>query len=189
MRLIRDADVIMKELTAGWISERLGLGYEKVSEEKPDLVFCSLSDHGPGRPLQGPRRDRSLLSQAMSGLGNDAERCARAIRPPWSAPAVVGPGRRGGARGSGRPRRPLRASGHGQGRGNGSTATSGSRPADEPFRLRLPTTTAARRASPRGSTRPPTASSRRRRATSASRLRRRRRWPRRSGTDAYARVE
>src|ERR671911_349998 len=65
-RLIRDSDVIIENYRPGAM-ERLGFGYEKVSQEKPDLVYCSLSGYG----TDGPYRDRAgqdLLSQAMSGL-------------------------------------------------------------------------------------------------------------------------
>src|SRR5919112_37920 len=65
-RLIRDSDVIVENYRPGAM-ERLGFGHEKVSEEKPDLVYCSLSGYG----TDGPYRDRAgqdLLSQAMSGL-------------------------------------------------------------------------------------------------------------------------
>ena len=65
-RLIRDSDVIVENYRPGAM-ERLGFGYEKVSEERPDLVYCSLSGYG----TDGPYRDRAgqdLLGQAMSGL-------------------------------------------------------------------------------------------------------------------------
>ena len=65
-RLIRDSDVIVENYRPGAM-ERLGFGYKEVSEEKPDLVYCSLSGYG----TDGPYKDRAgqdLLSQAMSGL-------------------------------------------------------------------------------------------------------------------------
>jgi crotonobetainyl-CoA:carnitine CoA-transferase CaiB-like acyl-CoA transferase len=65
-RLIGEADVIIENYRPGAM-ERLGFGYEKVSAEKPDIVYCSLSGYG----TDGPYRDRAgqdLLSQAMSGL-------------------------------------------------------------------------------------------------------------------------
>ena len=106
-RLIRDSDVLVENYRPGAM-ERLGFGYEQVSEEKPDLVYCSLSGYG----TDGPYRDRAgqdLLSQAMSGLATINGR--RATRPPGRLrsrrPA------RGGARGSRRPCRPLRTQRHG----------------------------------------------------------------------------
>jgi crotonobetainyl-CoA:carnitine CoA-transferase CaiB-like acyl-CoA transferase len=65
-RLIRTSDVIVENYRPGAM-ERLGFGYERVSEEKPDIVYCSLTGYG----TSGPYRDRpgqDLLSQAMSGL-------------------------------------------------------------------------------------------------------------------------
>src|ERR671921_1637676 len=65
-RLVRQADVIVENYRPGAM-ERLGFGYERVSQERPDLVYCSLSGYG----TDGPYRDRAgqdLLSQAMSGL-------------------------------------------------------------------------------------------------------------------------
>jgi crotonobetainyl-CoA:carnitine CoA-transferase CaiB-like acyl-CoA transferase len=65
-RLIRDSDVIVENYRPGAM-ERLGFGYEEVSEKKPELVYCSLSGYG----TDGPYRERAgqdLLSQAMSGL-------------------------------------------------------------------------------------------------------------------------
>ncbi|MDP8946282.1 MAG: CoA transferase, partial [Actinomycetota bacterium] len=65
-RLIRDSDVIVENYRPGAM-ERLGFGYEKVSEEKPDLVYCSLSGYGTDGPYK-ERAGQDLLSQAMSGL-------------------------------------------------------------------------------------------------------------------------
>jgi crotonobetainyl-CoA:carnitine CoA-transferase CaiB-like acyl-CoA transferase len=65
-RLIRETDVIVENYRPGAM-ERLGFGYERVSEEKPEIVYCSLSGYG----TDGPYKDRAgqdLLSQAMSGL-------------------------------------------------------------------------------------------------------------------------
>ena len=65
-RLICDSDVIVENYRPGAM-ERLGFGYEKVSEEKPDLVYCSLSGYGTDGPYMD-RAGQDLLSQAMSGL-------------------------------------------------------------------------------------------------------------------------
>ncbi len=65
-RLIRESDVIVENYRPGAM-ERLGFGYERVCEEKPEIVYCSLSGYG----TDGPYKDRAgqdLLSQAMSGL-------------------------------------------------------------------------------------------------------------------------
>jgi crotonobetainyl-CoA:carnitine CoA-transferase CaiB-like acyl-CoA transferase len=55
-RLIRECDVIVENYRPGAM-ERLGFGYEKVSEEKPELVYCSLSGYGTdARTRTGPAR-------------------------------------------------------------------------------------------------------------------------------------
>jgi crotonobetainyl-CoA:carnitine CoA-transferase CaiB-like acyl-CoA transferase len=65
-RLIHNADVIVENYRPG-VMERLGFGYEQVSKENPEIIYCSLSGYGS----TGPGRDRpgqDLLAQAMSGL-------------------------------------------------------------------------------------------------------------------------
>src|SRR5918992_5398743 len=65
-RLIRESDVIVENYRPGAM-ERLGFGYERVREEKPDVVYCSLSGYGTDGPYR-KRAGQDLLSQAMSGL-------------------------------------------------------------------------------------------------------------------------
>jgi crotonobetainyl-CoA:carnitine CoA-transferase CaiB-like acyl-CoA transferase len=65
-RLIRECDVIVENYRPGAM-ERLGFGYEKVAEECPDVVYCSLSGYGPDGPYK-KRAGQDLLCQAMSGL-------------------------------------------------------------------------------------------------------------------------
>lgn len=65
-RLVQQADVIVENYRPGAM-ERLGFGYEQVSQEKPDIVYCSLSGYGTDGPYR-KRAGQDLLSQAMSGL-------------------------------------------------------------------------------------------------------------------------
>ena len=65
-RLVQQADVIVENYRPGAM-ERLGFGYERVSQEKPDIVYCSLSGYGTDGPYR-KRAGQDLLSQAMSGL-------------------------------------------------------------------------------------------------------------------------
>jgi crotonobetainyl-CoA:carnitine CoA-transferase CaiB-like acyl-CoA transferase len=65
-RLIGESDVIVENYRPGAM-ERLGFGYERVSQEKPDIVYCSLSGYGTDGPYK-KRAGQDLLSQAMSGL-------------------------------------------------------------------------------------------------------------------------
>lgn len=65
-RLCLDADVVVENWRPG-VAERLGLGWEQLSAERPDLIYCSISGFGQN----GPYRERGgfdLVAQAMSGL-------------------------------------------------------------------------------------------------------------------------
>lgn len=66
MDLCRSADVVAENFRPGTM-ERLGLGYEEVREENPEVVYVSASGFGPSGPyVERPGQD--LLLQAMSGL-------------------------------------------------------------------------------------------------------------------------
>jgi len=65
MRLIRSADVLIENMAPGTM-DRLGLGYARVHEENPRLVYCSLKGY-----LKGPYELRPLMDEAgqmASGL-------------------------------------------------------------------------------------------------------------------------
>lgn len=64
--LVRDADVLIENNRPG-VMDRLGLGYVKLAEVNPRLVFCSISAFGQS----GPRSQEGgfdLTLQAMSGI-------------------------------------------------------------------------------------------------------------------------
>lgn len=64
--LIAKADVLMQNFRPGVI-ERLGLGYDKVREFAPYIVYGSVSGYGPDGPwVKFPGQD--LLAQARSGV-------------------------------------------------------------------------------------------------------------------------
>ncbi|MCJ2018177.1 CoA transferase [Methylobacterium sp. E-065] len=65
-RLLKGADALIENYRGGTM-ERLGIGYETLREEFPELVYCSLSGFG----RTGPYADRAgfdLVAQGMSGL-------------------------------------------------------------------------------------------------------------------------
>ena len=55
LRLAQQADVVTENFRPG-VTGRLGIDYETLSAERPDLVYCSLTGFGPQGalcPLQG----------------------------------------------------------------------------------------------------------------------------------------
>ncbi|MBT4263854.1 MAG: CoA transferase [Deltaproteobacteria bacterium] len=65
-RLVKDADVVMENFRPG-VMERLGLGYDKLKEINPELIYSSLTAFG----RTGPYKDKpgfELIIQALTGL-------------------------------------------------------------------------------------------------------------------------
>lgn len=66
LKLCETADVVMEQFRPG-VVDRLGVGYDAVSEINPGIVYCSLTGFGQ----DGPHRDRSghdLNYLALSGV-------------------------------------------------------------------------------------------------------------------------
>jgi crotonobetainyl-CoA:carnitine CoA-transferase CaiB-like acyl-CoA transferase len=63
LRLARDADVLLESFRPG-VLDRLGVGYERLREENPGLVYCAISGYGQ----DGPFRDRSGHDMNYLGL-------------------------------------------------------------------------------------------------------------------------
>ncbi len=59
------ADVVIENWKRGAL-EGMGLGYEALKEEKPDLVYCSITGFGPGPDEDRPGYD--FLVQARAGV-------------------------------------------------------------------------------------------------------------------------
>jgi len=81
LELIVRSDILVENFSPG-VMERLGLGWKKVSEVNPKLVYCSISGFGQ----QGPARSRLALDpiiQAVSGIMS-------ATGEPDGAPMQVG---------------------------------------------------------------------------------------------------
>ena len=63
--LVADADVVVENFRPG-VMDRLGLGYEQLSEGRPGLVYCSITGFGTGAGASLAGYD--LLVQALGGL-------------------------------------------------------------------------------------------------------------------------
>jgi crotonobetainyl-CoA:carnitine CoA-transferase CaiB-like acyl-CoA transferase len=64
LRLVREADVLLESFRPG-VLDRLGVGYERLREENPRLVYCAITGYGQ----DGPNRDRSGHDMNYLGLG------------------------------------------------------------------------------------------------------------------------
>src|SRR3954468_19423853 len=63
LRLVRDYDVVLESFRPG-VLDRLGVGYERMREENPRIVYCAISGYGQ----DGPLRDRSGHDMNYLGL-------------------------------------------------------------------------------------------------------------------------
>jgi crotonobetainyl-CoA:carnitine CoA-transferase CaiB-like acyl-CoA transferase len=63
--LVAGADVVVENFRPG-VMDRLGLGYEDLRTERPDIVYCSITGFGAGPGAALPGYD--LLVQALGGL-------------------------------------------------------------------------------------------------------------------------
>jgi alpha-methylacyl-CoA racemase len=64
LRLARDTDVLLESFRPG-VLDRLGVGYERLKQENPRLVYCAITGYGQ----DGPNRDRSGHDMNYLGLG------------------------------------------------------------------------------------------------------------------------
>jgi alpha-methylacyl-CoA racemase len=63
LRLAREYDVLLESFRPG-VLDRLGVGYERLREENPGLVYCAISGYGQ----DGPKRDASGHDMNYLGL-------------------------------------------------------------------------------------------------------------------------
>jgi crotonobetainyl-CoA:carnitine CoA-transferase CaiB-like acyl-CoA transferase len=63
LKLAREYDVLLESFRPG-VLERLGVGYERLREENPGLVYCAITGYGQ----DGPFRDRSGHDMNYLGL-------------------------------------------------------------------------------------------------------------------------
>jgi len=66
LRLVRDADVVLDGFRPG-VLDRLGVGYERLHEENPRIVYCAITGYGlTGPNVQRAGHDTNYL--ALNGL-------------------------------------------------------------------------------------------------------------------------
>ncbi len=63
LRLVREYDVVLESFRPG-VLDRLGVGYERMREQNPRIVFCSITGYGQ----DGPKRDASGHDMNYLGL-------------------------------------------------------------------------------------------------------------------------
>jgi len=84
LRLARDADVLLESFRPG-VLERLGVGYERLREQSPGLVWCAITGYGQ----DGPARDRSGHDINYLGLGGLLGLTGEADGPPVQSAGQV----------------------------------------------------------------------------------------------------
>lgn len=63
-RMVKDADVVIEQYRPG-VADRLGIGYQKIREINPKIVYCSLSGYGQDGPYsQKAGHDINYVSYA-----------------------------------------------------------------------------------------------------------------------------
>ena len=74
LRLVRDADVLLESFRPG-VTDRLGVGYERLREENPRLVYCAITGYGQDGPYAGRAgHDTNYLARAgVLGLTGDPD--------------------------------------------------------------------------------------------------------------------
>src|SRR6059058_5088416 len=63
LRMVRQYDVVLESFRPG-VLDRLGVGYERLREENPGIVYCAITGYGQ----DGPYRDRSGHDMNYLGL-------------------------------------------------------------------------------------------------------------------------
>ena len=84
LRLVRDADVLLESFRPG-VLDRLGVGYERLKQENPRLVYCAITGYG----LTGPNVQRSGHDMNYLGLNGVLALSGDADGPPTQAGAQI----------------------------------------------------------------------------------------------------
>ncbi len=91
LRLAREHDVLLESFRPG-VLDRLGVGYERLREENPGLVYCAITGYGqdgPDRDRAGPRHElpRARRPARPERRARRRRRCRPPARSPTSAAA------------------------------------------------------------------------------------------------------
>jgi len=84
LALARDADVLLESFRPG-VLERLGVGYDRLREVNPGLVYCAITGYGQ----DGPNRDRSGHDINYLGLNGLLGLTGEADGPPVQAAGQI----------------------------------------------------------------------------------------------------
>jgi alpha-methylacyl-CoA racemase len=84
LRLVRESDVLLEGFRPG-VMGRLGVGYERLKEENPRLVYCAITGYGQ----DGPYRDRSGHDMNYLGLVGLLGLTGEADGPPVQAAGQI----------------------------------------------------------------------------------------------------
>jgi len=84
LRLARDADVLLESFRPG-VLDRLGVGYDRLKQENPGLVYCAITGYGQ----DGPYRDRAGHDMNYLGLNGVLALTGEADGPPVQAAAQI----------------------------------------------------------------------------------------------------
>jgi crotonobetainyl-CoA:carnitine CoA-transferase CaiB-like acyl-CoA transferase len=84
LRLVRDADVLLESFRPG-VLDRLGVGYERLKQENPRLVYCAITGYG----LTGPNVQRSGHDMNYLGLNGVLALSGDGDGPPTQAGAQI----------------------------------------------------------------------------------------------------
>src|SRR5438445_6523910 len=74
LRLVREYDVLLESFRPG-VLDRLGVGYQRLREENPRLVYCAITGYGQDGPLRDrPGHDMNYLGLVgLLGLTGDRD--------------------------------------------------------------------------------------------------------------------
>jgi len=84
LRLVKDCDVVLESFRPG-VMDRLGVGYERLREENPGLVYCAITGYGQ----DGPYRDRAGHDMNYLGLVGMLGLTGEADGPPVQAAGQI----------------------------------------------------------------------------------------------------